>query len=448
MSSEPSEKVKECAESVMEDNPELDKSTAFAICQDMENEGELSDCPDVNLKGCPEGQVEINGECRDIATIEAPPSLLSDGAVFQLQDLATEPLERTEEDENTVRYSSVHLLAPGTWTDAASQETIWYSPEGIRNLEVMEGAHVSVMHDPQNEVAAIGEIDSETVEATEEGLFADVLIDTSDAAGEFADENLQQTLESGGAVGFGGPSVEIESDQTEYNQARSMQELKGGTVSGLAFVSNPASKTVSFARQTAKKGVALSQEDKAVYRLNAGMELSELEQTLSEHGINTDEKDETELQALAEALGITLADDEDEEEEEEPDDEEDEEPPEDDENEEEEEDEGMDMEQVEERVEALEERLQNVEDMVESAMAAEDAEELEEELTEEIESATQDLADAETVQELEAAKEELEARLSSLEDEPKAPKTLADGESSDDGDFEGVISPVQSRRSW
>jgi len=109
------EDVDACAKSIMEDNPDMDESTAFAICQDMKNKGELEEgCPNVNLEGdCPEGHVMVNGECREIESVDAPPSVVSMSCVFQLAGVDTEPIERTEEGDNTVRYSNVKMLAPG-----------------------------------------------------------------------------------------------------------------------------------------------------------------------------------------------------------------------------------------------------------------------------------------------------------------------------------------------
>lgn len=362
--------------------------------------------------------------------------------IFQLQGIETEPIERIEEGENEVRYTNMHLLAPGEWTDAASRETVWYSPDGISNLEVDPDNSINIMHDVDNEVSEIGHIDPETVETTDEGMFADVIVETDNAAGEYADENLQKTLETGGAKGFGGPSVEIRSDDTEMNHSRGVPELQSGLVGGAGFVKNPASKTVSFARQSSKKGVALSQTDKGVYRLSEPMDLSALEQTLSEHGIAVDDKDESELQELAEALGISLADDDDPdddpEEEENGDNPEDEpeDPEEEPEDEPEDEEPDMSQEEMANAIQSLEERLQNIEDMLEQAAQ-------EQEMSEEIEEATQDLADAETVQELEEAKEELDKRLSELEDEPKKPRTLADGEGTESTDeSEGTMKPI------
>ena len=51
-----------------------------------------------------------------------------------LKSLETEPIERVEEDGNTVRFRNLKLLSPGVWSDAGSQTATYYPPEGITNL--------------------------------------------------------------------------------------------------------------------------------------------------------------------------------------------------------------------------------------------------------------------------------------------------------------------------
>ena len=140
-----------------------------------------------------------------------------------LKSLETEPIERVEEDGNTVRFRNLKLLSPGVWSDAGSQTATYYPPEGIANLEAHynesehNGPPVNIMHDldmdtfEAHEASVAGYIDPETLDTDDDGnLFGDVVFDTSKGAGQFADENLQSTLENKGAVGFGGPSVEID----------------------------------------------------------------------------------------------------------------------------------------------------------------------------------------------------------------------------------------------
>lgn len=342
--------------------------------------------------------------------------------VFQLAGIDTDPIKRLEED-GTVRYTNIKLLSPGSWTDAGSKETVWYSPEGIRNLEMREDNVVNIMHDVDNEVASVGSVDPESVETDEQGnLYGDVVLHMDNAASEFADENMKTTLESGGSKGFGGPSVEIDAEgqKVEWNDEKGMHELKAGYLSGTGFVSNPASKPVAFSRQTAERGVALadgSQESKTLYRKDDTMsEELDLEALREKYNLGEDIDEET-VAELAEAGALDLEEDEDEEEEEAP------ETPEDDEEEEETE---MEDGEIEQMVSSLADRVETLEEQLDAAMAAEDVEEA---LSEELEEVKSNLADAETVDELEA---DVDKRLSELENEPKETKTLADGSDTED----------------
>lgn len=150
---------------MLDDNPEYSESRAYAICVAAEkrNELEVSDDPshDELLTAaaqqeidCPEGHVHTGSQCVPIEEVrDVPPSLLGDGTVFQLAGLATEPIERTEEGENTVRYSNLSFLTEGVWTDQASKTPTLYSEEGIANIEArydeseFNGPPVNVMHD-------------------------------------------------------------------------------------------------------------------------------------------------------------------------------------------------------------------------------------------------------------------------------------------------------------
>ena len=462
-----SEAVKDCAESVKESNPDMDKSTAFAICQDMENKGELSsasfdgpqlqeedpcwdgytmvgfkeengrqvpncvpddDVPDANLAdNCPEGQAEIDGECIEIEEVDdAPPSVLnSQPAVFQLAELNTEPIERKQEDENTVRYTNLKLLAPGEWTDSASQQRIWYSPEGIQNLELESDNVANIMHDVDNEVSEVGQIDPDSFRTDESGAYGDLVLDTSEPAGEYADENLQQTLATDGQKGFGGPSVEIKSDETRYNSERGVEELQEGVLSGVALVKNPASKTVNFQNQTEQRPVALAdgQTAKALQRKHAGMDAEELREILDNYGFESlDEMSDEDVAEVAADLHEDLMGELQKEEEEdmemaehgEEDDNDDDE---------EEDDEGMEMQ--EEAIEGLREQIDDiwgkVEELEEQMAEGEMSEELSETKAE--------------LSELKEEKESLEKRLSALEDEPEESKTLAEGDNIDESDW-------------
>lgn len=463
------------------DNQDVSDPEAYcaAIKRQVEGEDALSDAERQALSDseCPDGQVKIAGECREIETVEAPPpTQLSElPSSIHLAASLGDPgdIERLE-DGDTVRYTNIKLIGPGRWTDSGSRETVWYSPKAMQNLSVDPDNEVHIFHDEGNDVSEVGHVDPESVTNSDNGVFADLVIDTSTAAGEFADENLQQTLETKGAQGFGGPSVEIppEGQVVEYNHTEGVEELKDGKISGVGLVKNPASKDVHFARQTAQRAVAMSDaqsvmqlsegRDDMATATDASLEPGALLEMFDVDADDLDLADDKELQDIAvqdvlglvaDALGVEVAEvtdalapvmDGGEEEVENESDEGDcpdgqvwdadagECVP------EEEMSDDSDLEDAEElqnTVASLEERVQNLEDMVESALAQEDLEEL----SEEIEEARDELADAETVSELEEAKEDLEKRLEALEGEPKDPRTLADD--SDEAE-DGFATPV------
>lgn len=465
--SELPEKVKECEKSVREDNPDMDKSTAIAICRDqldMEDEG-----------GCPSGRVAVGDDCVPIEEVDAVPSMLSLPTPVHLEEFDPETIERIEEGDDTVRYTNIKLIGPGLWTDSNSREQVWYSPEGMENLEVQPDNEVHIFHDEGNDVSNVGQIDAESATNAENGVFADIVLDTSTPAGQFADENMQQTLETNGSQGFGGPSVEIPEDgqDIEFNDTRGVYELKKGVISGLGLVKNPGAKNVHFARQTADAAVALSDAQSTMVLQDRIEDMSAVNSTelFNTLGVDLEDTDldleDLDLQdgvAIQDLIGLIAKErdipaDElmemvsemegdgegdgeeegDEEEREEQEGEEDDEDNDEDGEEEEDEDTEMEGNEMEEMVQSLQERVQNLEDMVDSMMASE---ELEEALDEELEEAKEELADSETVQQLEEAKDELERRLEKLEEEPKDPKTLSDN--GEKGSVSGKISPIDS----
>jgi len=405
---------------------------------------------------CPEGQIMRGGECVsiDVQDTGSIPPTLSDGAMFSLSELSTEPIEREELGDNEVVYRNVKVLQSGTWTDSGSGETIWYSPRGLENLEVSDGNTINIMHDSDNDVSAVGAMENARAEDGE--LYADLRINTSDAAGEYADENMQQTLASNGAKGFGGPSVEIDAEgqEIEYNAERGLKELVKGKVSGLGLVANPASKPTAFARQTANRGVALSDsEGQTTYTLEGEhidmANCEEIRETLDSAGLGDtiDDMTDEEVMDFAENLHSDLmgdleddggmdgdteaadADDDIENGDYEDDDEEDDE-------------EDMDMadDDMMEELQAVKQRLEVLEDEMETLSA--------QGMTE---SDAEDLADAEDVSELSDAVESLEKELSDvaettkeLAEEPEEPKSLADDVefSDEESDYSGRLTTV------
>jgi len=233
---------------------------------------------------------------------------------FTLRKLETAPIEREQLSENRVAYRNVKVLESGTWTDSGSGETIWYSPRGLENLNVTDGNSINIAHDDDNKVSEVGQMENARVNGDE--LYADLEIDTTNAAGEYADQNLQATLESEGDKGFGGPSVEIDAEgqEIEYNERRGLKELVGGNISGLGLVANPASKPVAFDRQVAERGVAMSEaqthytlEEKPIDMANC----EEIRETLDAAGLGNviDDMTDDEVMDMAENLHNDLMSD-------------------------------------------------------------------------------------------------------------------------------------------
>lgn len=443
------DKLDECVQSVLEDNPEYSESRAYAICNAMQNKGQLSVDADASHTellhalaeaeiDCPEGKVSIGDKCVPIEEVEDvnPGALKNSASVLQLGSLEREPIERDELGDNKVAYRNLKILQAGVWRDSSSKTAIWYSPRGLSNMELTDDNSVNIMHDSENEVSEAGHM--ENLREEDGSLYADVIIDTSNAAGAYADENMQKTLETEGKKGFGGPSIEIPPEaqgghKTTYNAEKGVKELVEGKVNGLGFVRNPASKPTGFNRQAATREVALSESDQTVMQLESesGDMASDNKGKILEAIATRElavEDIEDDAQAIADELDVPIdevlevldplmdvGEEEDGEEMEdgEEEDEEGEDPPE----EEETEMEGEDMQVIQEQIDDL---WGEIEELKESMMS-------ESELSEELESAKSDLADAESVAELEEAKEELDKRLSNLEEEPDNNRSLADG---------------------
>jgi len=458
--------VEECVQSVLEDNPDYPESRAYAICYAQANRGELGLSNDashdemleavhrsyddpcwegyeqVGMKEGPNGNPVPNCVPEDDvenARLSAEPKR----RFFRARTLGG-AIERIEQSDGTVRYTNLSLLSPGKWTDSGSGETIYYSERGIANMEVTPDNTLNLMHDVDpstgavNPASDIGAIDAESASTNDKGeLVADVVLHMANAASEYADENLQAALESGGKVGFGGPSVEIPAEGQELERNGDVLELVQGKVDGAGLVMQPASKTVDFQNQTAEKGVALSAESdelarktKGVYLQEEGMSESDAEReladpetyrdTLEDHGVDTGDMTDDEIMALYEALmddmeDAEMGDYEDDEEEEDMDMGDGEEDEEDDMDMDMEDGMGDGMAYIEEEIDDLWDKLRKIED------AMMDEQEMSARLSE--------LADAETVEELQADLEEMDKQLSQG-------RTLADngvsGESADD----------------
>ena len=396
------------------------------------------------------------------------------------------PIEREELDGDEVRYKNMALIDRGVWTDSGSGQPTEYDPQ---ELEVAEDNAVNIMHDADSEASQAGYIKADSYHVEDDTGYATVVLDLSTSAGQYADETLQETLESGGEVGFGGPSIEIPAEGYDLEQTEAGHpKLVNGTIEGLGFVRDPASKSTSFARQTAERGVAMSAADspnaKVFLKQDTGMS-GELDLAAIREQYNlSDDVDEATVKELAEAGALSLEDKEDPcwegytmvgtDEEgnprcvpdddipdatgfenaatmdapdaprpEDADKEGDDEPPE---AEEQEMAEEMTNEEMMSAIQALRERMADLEEreeQLESEMGVmkSDYEDKDKEMSE----LRNELAEVETVEALQEAKDDLEKRLSAVEDEPKNPKSLSDdGDDTDDTEY-SPISPSQSR---
>ena len=406
-----SDAVKECAESVKADNPDMSKAEAFAVCQDMENEGQL-----------------------------AAPADTAHVALAELQDPGA--ISRDEEEDGTVRYGNVLLLAPGVWGDAGSGRHILYSEEGIENsADNWEDNTVNLFHERENEVTDVGEVDTSSIFLGEDngGLYGDVVLHMENDASRMADDLLQQALETNGREGLQGPSVELRGEEYRWNSDEGVHELVEGTFNGLGLVGlgvspGPGSEDAAFAEQTRERAVALASDGGAdvLTRHQPTMDRDHVLEQLGERGVDVDDPDDETLQTLAEAFDIALQDDEDgggegddmddEEEEDDADDEDD--------------DVEVNLEDVAGRVDDLADQVAQNADRIDSM--AQQFEELDDganlsdlfDTVSDVSEQLETLAEAETV-------EDLDERLQAIEDEPEDPTSLADvgeAETTDDGE--------------
>ena len=409
---------------------------------------------------CPPGQIKAGDACVAVETIDAPPSILSDSMHLTLKSLETEPIERIEEGENTVRYTNVKLLSPGIWTDSGSGQATYYPPEGIANLDPYydekkhDGPPLNIAHDldteewEAHEASVAGHIDPDKLNSDDDGnLYSDLVFDTSNGAGQYADENLKSTLENQGRVGFGGPSVEIPAEGLEQSEDpdRGIARVDGGRLTGAGMVMDPASKSVAFSKEAARRPIAMSEDSKdakALYLQDDTMSpktlnINDLRGDLEQYNIDTEDMTDEDVLEFAKGLHGDLMEDlenmddvemESDYEDDEEEDEEDTEMGDYEDDEEDDEDtemqEGDDVEALQETVQNLMTRLEDIEDAVAQAMSAD-------EVDSELSDIKNELADAETVKELEQT---MDKRLSKVESEGKEPKTMADAQNTEETD--------------
>lgn len=444
------EKVEECVRSVMDDNPGMDEDRAWAICKSQEQEGNLEDGADL-ATGCPDGQVDIGGECVPYEEVDAPASLLSAPRIMaSASPLDTQPIEREELEGDLVVYHNLKLVDEGVWTDSNSETPTLYDDRTFENTtpeypSEYDGPPVNIAHDlhkdgpnagEPHEASIGGYIDPDSLQS-DNALYGDLVLDRSTDAGAFADTNLKSALENDGTAGFS-PSVELMPTELRdaANHPRAEEYVAGAELTGLGLVRDPASRSVDLAHESRNRSVALSasggEEIKTLHRQTTGMSpetTEEIRMEILSRELQVEEI-EDDAQNIADELDIPvdevmevldpLLDMDDEEEEGEGEGE----PPEmedDDEEEEDEDEQGMEygkdaVDALQDQVASLSERLEELEDMMASQS--------------ELSEAKQELADAETVEELEDV---FDKRLSRLEEEPEDAKTLADDSEGDEG---------------
>ena len=377
-------------------------------------------------------------------------------------------IERVENEDESVTYSNVLLLAPGVWGDAGSGRHIFYSPEGIENsADNWEADTINLFHERNNEIVSVGSVDTDSVFVDDDGnLYADLNFPRENDASRLADDLLQQALESNGREGIQGPSVELRGEDYRWNDEHGVHELVEGTFNGLGLVGlgvspGPGSKDAAFAKQTRERAVALASEDDTPlftrHDDTSTMELDDQLALLSEHGIDVeaDDVDEETVQTLLEALELQEDDDGEDDDEDGADDE----GGGDDDGEDGDDgadDDGMDLSDVATKMEEIAERVQENSERIESLSEATDT--LQDDsfsLKDIVESVTslsesvEDFVEAERVDEVETQLGEIDERIEELEDEPEDAQSLADvpehelaQDGEDDGDL-GAITPIE-----
>jgi hypothetical protein len=491
-----SDAVKNCAESVKAEHPDLTKSQAFAICQSMENEGELS-AGDV-YAGIHE--LDIDDEVDDAVLEDLKQRrnhAAGDAGVRLLKSDfdAPGPVERVEQEGDAVSYGNLLVIGPGEWTDSAQEETIYYSPEAIHGLaddaeERVVDTSVNVNHEHTDQLKQVGSFDPDSLETDEQGnLYGDVTLHGRTQASEDAIGLMDLALESDGEQGAGGLSVEIplEGERTEWDRDRGMEKMVAFNLGGLSIVTESASEPAAFDQQFQKRAVAMAAADDASVRV--------MHRASGQTDLNGQRPGETmeleeALTTLAQEDAVTInvegdnLDDEDEGEDVR------------------EQQDGDEMELVQDIIERAEsegfetgertaaelidfvgnnmdlseEELQAIEDVADAYLQAEEAESLdatpaerlldfvreqggepddeegdeegdEEEAGEGEEAEMQDeLSEIQDeLRELREEKTDLEERLETIEDEPQKPRSLRENASPDEDEDEGVRTPAAGR---
>jgi hypothetical protein len=275
----------------------------------------------VGMKPNPDGSGEVPNCVPDD---EVPDATGYENRALATRTLQIGPIEREASGE-TVRYNNVALLGQGVWTDQASRTPTLYDGESLANIEAeydaseYDGPPVNIAHDlsatgEPNEASIGGYIDPESLTTDEGKLYGDIVLDTTTPAGDYADENLQSALSSGGKVGFGGPSVELDVPREHLTPApdhpRAEEKVEQAALTGTGLVMDPASKNISFDRETATRAVALSnQGDKPLsVQTKVMADIEDLRGDLEQYNIDTEDMTDEDVMEFAQGLHSDLMD--------------------------------------------------------------------------------------------------------------------------------------------
>lgn len=258
-----------CAQSILDDNPDMDESTAHAICNDMKNRGVL----------------EAFNEAEPNAALHALAQFRNPGDI-----------QRVEKDGG-ILYKRVMLLAPGAWTDAGSRSTAVWEGDAIRrsadnwvdeNLNPVEEIPLNLLHGPRlhddDTMAGIGTIPKDSIIVDEENrMFGDLFLHGDSPASELAIQSFDLALETDGRKGLDGPSVETVKERSAKDDELGVRRVQEIWYSGVGLVYNPAARSVDMRNQIRERAVAMAEDaglDEAGVYVDAANQTEDTTQSL------------------------------------------------------------------------------------------------------------------------------------------------------------------------
>lgn len=269
------EPVKECEKSVRRDNPDMDRSTAIAICQDLHNRGKLEADSDIHPSDRLAAIERLGIEedvpddylttLREAAGRDAGRDAPSPHRFLQADFSNLDAVRRTQEGDD-VRYENLVLIGAGEWTDATGH-TEYYTERALRRIAEDPATHVedntvNVDHKYQDQLLAVGHFDTDSLTFQNGLLLGDVVIYGDKQAGEDIIADMDRALESDGQHGAGGFSIQIPDGgfERQFNAERGIYELTEITLAGGAIVTEGASGPANFDEQFPERAVALAAE--------------------------------------------------------------------------------------------------------------------------------------------------------------------------------------------